>query len=104
MIDPNKIRNRLREEYAHVETYSYGAEKPPIFFACNYDDDTFMVVSVYMDSEIGGHFKLEHGFQMEFVHRNFTAEQAWELCEGIIKEVDAGNVVVLGDIKPNELN
>lgn len=103
-LDPNKIRNRLRSEYSHVETYTYGDEQPPIFFACNYDDDTFMIVSIYMDAEIGGHFTLDASFQMEYVHRHFDAQQAWDLCEGIIKSVDAGEVVVLGDIKPNELN
>jgi hypothetical protein len=104
MIDPSKIKQRLRKDYRYVETYFFDNPAEPIFFACNYNEDTFMLVSIYMDSEIGGHFTLDHSFQMEYVHKHFDAQQAWDLREGIIREVDKGNVTVIGDINKKELN
>ena len=104
MIDANKIKRRLRETYRHVEMYTYPEHEEPVFFACNYDNDTFIIVSVYMDSEIGGYFTLDHEFQMEIIHKFFDAEQAWDLRAGLIEEIDAGNVEIIGNVKPNKLN
>ena len=104
MINQAKIRSRLEDEYERVKVFSVGADKDPVFFACNYDDRNFLLVSIYLDSEIGGVFKLEKEFNIDYVYDNFDVVQAEELRNGMIEQIQAGNAEVIGDVNPKKLH
>jgi len=105
MLDPNKIKKRLEQDYDHVKTFIVGYLQEPAFFACNFGDPTFMLVSIYMDAEIGGEFNLDKGFTAEYVYNQFDAAQAEELRNGMIEAVDAGDAIMTGAaIEPKNLH
>jgi len=104
MVNINKIKKRLEDDYTHIKTFITGRPEEPVFFACNYDDPTFVIVSVYLDSEIGGHYTLDQAGYMEFVYNDFDAAQAEDLRDAIIEEIKNGTATVLGDIKPEQLH
>ena len=104
MINPDNIRKRLEDEYARVKVFSVGADKEPVFFACNYDDRSFLLVSIFLDSEIGGTFQLEKEFNIDYVYDNFDIVQAEELRNGMIDQIQKGNAEVLGSSDPKKLH
>ncbi len=104
MVDVEKLKNRLEDEFERVKVIAVGADKSPVFFACNYYDRNFMLVSVFMDMEIGGWFKLEPNFVMNHVYENFDVVQAEELRNGMIAEIENDNVEVVGNVDPRKLH
>jgi hypothetical protein len=104
MIDPNVIKKRLNKDYEHVKTFVTDTPAEPIFFACNFEDDTFMVVTIFMDAEIGGKFTLEESTLMEYVHDHFDAEQADDLRKVIISQIESGDATVVGAPDPKKLH
>lgn len=104
MISPDKIRKRLEDDYERVKVFSVGADKAPVFFACNYDDRSFLLVSIFLDSEIGGTFQLEKEFNIDSVYDNFDVVQAEELRNGMIDQIQKGNAEVLGGADPKKLH
>jgi len=105
MIDPNKIKARLIKDYEHVKMFITGRIEEPVFFACNFEDTTFMVISVYMDSEIGGKFTIDTNMvDMQYVHDNFDILQAEDLRLNVINQVESGDVTVIGGADPKSLH
>jgi hypothetical protein len=98
MLDPNKIKERLERDYDHVKSFSIGHLKEPAFMACNFGDKSFMLVSIYMDSEIGGEFKLDKGYSAEYVYNQFDVAQAEDLRNGMIEAIIAGDAEIQGSI------
>ena len=104
MIDIEKIKQRLEGEYEHVKTFIVGKPEEAVLIACNFNDATFVVVSVYLDSEIGVHYTLEHAYDMEYVYGQLTAEQAEVYRDSIISEVEGGNATLVGEMNPKKLH
>ncbi len=104
MITTEEIKNRLEGEYEKVKVFSVGSDKVPVIFACNLYDKSFTLVSIYMGSEIGGHFKLEPTYRMDYVHEHFDVVQAESLLNTMIIEIQNENVEVIGDVNPKKLN
>lgn len=104
MITAEQIKNKLDDEYEKVKVFAVGVDKVPVFFACNFYDKTFTLVSIYLDSEIGGWFKLEPEYEMKTVFENFDIVQAEELLNGMIIEIQNENVEVIGNVNPKKLH
>lgn len=104
MITADEIKTRLEVQYERVKMFAVGADQDPVFFACNYNDRTFMLVSIYMDSEIGGLFQLEEQYEIGYVYDHFDVVQAETLRNGMIIEIQNENVEVIGSVDPKKLH
>lgn len=104
MITADEIQTRLEVQYEKVKVFAVGVNQDPVFFACNSNDRTFLLVSIYIDSEIGGLFNLEPQFNIDYVYNNFDAAQAQTLRDGMIIEIQNENVEVVGSVDPKKLH
>lgn len=104
MIDIAKIKERLEGDYDHIKTFIVGKPEEAVLVACNFNDENFVVVSVYLDSEIGGQYTLEFAKDMEEVYTHFDAAQAEVFRDSIISEVIDGSATVIGNINPKKLH
>lgn len=104
MITADEIKTRLEDQYEKVKVFAVGVNQDPVFFACNSNDRTFMLVSIYIDSEIGGLFNLEPQFDINYVYNNFDVVQAESLRNGMIIQIHDENVEVVGSVDPKKLH
>lgn len=98
MADPEKILKQLEKEFEHIKTYSVSSIDKPVYFACNMNTVKFRIVSIYLDSEIGGYFTIDEPAHMEHVCEHFDATQAEDLIDIVIGKVQNGEAIVMGDM------
>jgi len=104
MATIDKILKRLESEYTTVERFDIKGVDDPVFFACNLDENIFRIVTVYLDSEIGGIFTLDVNAQMKYVHEDFDKKQAEGLLNILIDKVNNGEATVLGSVDKKDLH